>query len=140
VQIDHVHLLCEARDRPSLSRAMHALAIRIAKRLDALWKRRGPVFADRHHDRILRSPREVRNALAYVLDNARKHGAMPRRDARDPYSSAEWLEGAGNGVADSAVQPPRTWLLAVGWRRHGVIRFGEVARRDRAPPSRRLRA
>ena len=42
----------------------------------------GPVLHGRYHLRILRTPREVRRALAYVLLNARKHwyerhGASP---------------------------------------------------------------
>ena len=52
---------------------MQGLAIRIARGLNRLWGRKGKVFADRYHDRVLRTPREVRNALAYVLNNARRH-------------------------------------------------------------------
>jgi len=51
-----------------------ATDIRVAKGLNKLWARRGKVFADHYHDRILRTPREVRNALCYVLHNAKKHG------------------------------------------------------------------
>jgi hypothetical protein len=40
--------------------------------------RHGP---DRHHLRILRTPREVRNALAYTLMNVRKHRAQRPGDA-----------------------------------------------------------
>ena len=43
--------------------------IRIARVLNKLWRRRGRVFADRYHDRILKTPREVKNALVYVLAN-----------------------------------------------------------------------
>ena len=35
--------------------------------------RRGALFRDRHHRHALKTPREVRNALVYVLFNARKH-------------------------------------------------------------------
>lgn len=75
VQSNHAHLLVEARNRSSLSRGIGGLATRIARRLNRLWGRTGGIFADRYHDRILRTPREVRNALRYVLNNARKHGA-----------------------------------------------------------------
>lgn len=59
VQSDHRHLVVEGKDRRALSRGMQGLLIRIAKGLNRLWGRRGTVFADRYHDRILRTPREV---------------------------------------------------------------------------------
>ena len=43
-----------------------------------VFERRGSVFADRYHDRVLKTPREVRNALRYVLGNGRKHAAEGR--------------------------------------------------------------
>ena len=70
---DHLHFLVEARDRATLTRGLQGLAIRIAKTLNKLWSHRGTVFADRYHDRILKTPREVRNALLYVLANGKKH-------------------------------------------------------------------
>ena len=75
---DHLHLLVEAQDRRELARGVQGLAIRIAKALNKLWRRRGTVFADRYHDRILKTPREVRNALVYVLGNARHHATRSR--------------------------------------------------------------
>jgi hypothetical protein len=35
--------------------------------------RSGKVFHERYHARHLRSPRQVRNVLVYVLNNWRKH-------------------------------------------------------------------
>ena len=32
------------------------------------------VFADRYHARVLKTPRQVRNTIAYVLNNWRHHG------------------------------------------------------------------
>src|SRR5262245_60683663 len=57
---DHLHMLVEAEGRESLSRGMQGLLIRVAKALNKLWQRSGKVFADRYHDRILKTPREVR--------------------------------------------------------------------------------
>src|SRR6185503_2494297 len=56
---DHLHFLVEAADRATLSRGLQGLAVRVAKALNKLWRRKGRVFADRYHDRILRSPKEV---------------------------------------------------------------------------------
>src|SRR5262245_59168549 len=75
---DHLHLGCEAADLDSLRRGIQGLAIRIARALNKLWARKGKVFADRYHDRVLRTPREVRNAIAYVMGNARHHAAEGR--------------------------------------------------------------
>ena len=124
VQRDHLHLIVEADGRASLGRSMQGLAVRIARRLNALWKRAGSVFGDRYHDVILRTPRQVRNTIRYVLLNARKHGASG--PGIDPYSSGRWFDGwrqrVRNGVeACRPVALAQTWLLAIGWRRHGPI-------------------
>jgi hypothetical protein len=65
--------------------------VRLARALNRLWGRKGQVFADRYHVRALRSPLEVRRALAYVLHNARKHGDWGR--GIDPFSSGPWFDG-----------------------------------------------
>ena len=72
VQHDHVHLVVESRDARALSRAMQGLAVRLARGLNRSLGRRGKVFADRYHHRVLGTPRQVRYALAYVLCNGRR--------------------------------------------------------------------
>ncbi|HEY3358468.1 MAG TPA: transposase, partial [Polyangia bacterium] len=91
VQGDHVHLIIEAHDERALSSAVRRVAIRVALAVNRLLARRGPVWGDRYHRRDLTTPREVRNALVYVLCNARKHG-RPVADL-DPCSSARWFDG-----------------------------------------------
>ncbi len=127
VQGNHLHLLVEAPDRASLSRRMQGFGIRLARRINAMMgRRRGRVLADRYHARALRTPREVRRAIGYVLHNYAKHaarrGGRPRRGlGADRFSSA---------VVGGACSAPRTWLLARGWRRAGPIgpsRPGEPA-------------
>ena len=131
VQRDHLHLLVEAKDRTALSRGMQGLAIRIARALNRLWSRRGRVFADRYHDRVLRTPREVRNALAYVLNNARRHG-LRLAQALDVFASGPWFDGwrenltVRNRPFEVPVTGARTWLLRRGWRRHGRLSVLEV--------------
>jgi REP-associated tyrosine transposase len=128
VQSNHMHLLVEGGCRTSLSRGLQGLAVRMARALNRLWRRIGSVFADRYHDRILRSPTEVWNALRYVLCNARKHGAWTSRSRPDPMSSAPWFDGWSDALpepAESASIPrARTWLLNDGWRRIGLISIG----------------
>ena len=137
VQDDHLHLLVEAKDQHALARGMQGLLIRVAKALNRQWKRRGSVFVDRYHSHVLRTPREVRNALAYVLNNALHHCrgfGLRRITARliDPFASGAGFDGWSvqpEVVMVSGAPPPaaaRTWLLRTGWRRHGLIRPGEV--------------
>ena len=125
VQSNHLHLIVEGSCRPTLSRGLQGLAIRMARALNQLWRRWGSVFADRYHDRILRSPREVWNALRYVLCNARKHGAWSSRTRPDPLSSAAWFDGWRETPPEPEESSPtaraRTWLLRMGWRFHGLI-------------------
>ena len=131
VQTNHVHLVVEARSSDALARGMNALGARIAKRLNKLWRRSGQVFPDRFHSRALKTPRECRVALIYVLQNARKHGSW-RANVPDVYSSGPvfdgWTSGADNPARSrrSYVGKPRTWLLTLGWRRHGLIDPREV--------------
>ena len=137
VQTNHLHFLVEGTCRSTLSRGLQGLAIRMARALNRLWRRWGSVFADRYHDRILRSPSEVWNALRYVLCNARKHGAWSSRTRPDPCSSAAWFDGWREVPAESNQSSPtaraRTWLLGVGWRKIGLFSIGAAP----LPPARR---
>jgi len=147
VQEDHIHLLVEAGTPRALSQGMHGLALRLALAINRLTFRRGPVFADRWHGRVLTRPREVRNALVYVLANFRKHpgGGHGKAGAWDVFSSAPYFRGfrefkgeaprdcIDNAVpralipsGESPVLPASTWLLREGWRRHGLISVTEA--------------
>jgi hypothetical protein len=131
VQSNHVHLLVEADDHHALSRAMQGLATRLAKRLNHRLERQGAVFADRYHARALKTPLEVRRALVYVLHNYRRHTVAPGRPSGfDPLSTAPYFDGFASSIAHPpstappGVRPaalPRTWLLRIGWRRHGLL-------------------
>jgi len=69
VQGNHIHLIVEASSARALGSGLRSLTIRIAKRVNRLLMRCGPVFADRWHARPLTSPRAVRHVLVYVLTN-----------------------------------------------------------------------
>ena len=56
---NHLHLIVEAKSRPSLSRGVQALEIRIARGLNQAMKRSGKVFDDRFDAHALRTPSEV---------------------------------------------------------------------------------
>lgn len=146
LQGNHAHLIVEARDRDAIGRGMKAIGARLALAVNRVTEHSGRVLADRYHMRLLRTPREVHHALRYVLLNARKHSSGARRAAAraidvllDRASSARWFDGwrSGRGAAASAPEPAagrikapvaraRTWLLSVGWRRHGLLDPAEV--------------
>ena len=69
VQNDHVHLIVEADRGKALSSGLRGLAIRLARAVNRVLHRRGPVWGDRYHARALSTPRAVRHALVYVLMN-----------------------------------------------------------------------
>ena len=48
----------------------------IAKQINKLTGRKGRVFNDRYHARVLRSPTEVMLSRRYILNNFRKHLAQ----------------------------------------------------------------
>jgi hypothetical protein len=116
---------------------LQGLAIRIARRLNRRIGRTGRLFGERYHAGILRSPTEVRGALAYVLNNARHHPPADvtfARDFIDDMSSAPWFDGwkwppRVRGRPDDGECPvvaPSTWLLRTGWRLRGLIAPDEV--------------
>jgi putative transposase len=136
---NHLHLINEAADKEALARGMQGFLVRLAKRLNAVLKRRGQLFVHRYHSRALRTPTEVRNALRYVLLN-RKHHHTEKRFSKywvDPYSSAAWFDGWAAPISRHAwmvadlvatpapTRPPTVWLLTTGWKQHGLLRFDE---------------
>ena len=131
VQRDHVHLLVEGDGVNELRRGVQGLAIRVAKAINRALGRRGTVWWDRYHARVLATPREVRNALVYVLQNWRKHLTGVR--GLDPRSSAAWFTGWRTSFVAPLGRPPvapaQTWLASVGWRRHGLVGIDEAPRR-----------
>ena len=151
IQSNHLHLIVEAKHRTALAKGMQSFQISAAKHINHAFsqrygtRRRGRVFTDRYHARILNSPRSVRNAVAYVLNNWRHHGEDAARFARrwriDPYSTGvffggwkEWLDplrGLPAGYKPLVAWFPRSWLLREAWRQHGLVSLYEVPGKKR---------
>lgn len=159
VQRDHVHMLVEVRPEEVggvavvggvggrrgaaamraattrlLTARMRGFGVRMARRLNKLFGRRGRLVAERYHARALRTPREVRNALVYVLGNRRKHLAQAGRGFVGPWidpfasgvffdgwRSAPWVMSTYASHDPPPVVSARTHLLRRGWLRHGRI-------------------
>jgi putative transposase len=149
IQRTHVHLLVEAKGKAALAAGMQGFQISAAKHLNAAIsqgrpgpRRRGTVFPDRYHAVVIDSPRQARHALAYVINNWRKHaedrGEVTRRWDIDWYSSGAmfpgWKEQGRKGfvlcgppeLPPMVVGAPRTWMLREGWKKHGAISCREV--------------
>jgi putative transposase len=148
IQSNHVHFVVEAQNKTALAKGMQAFQISAARHInDAISKRTGKrrtgrVFSDRYHARVLKTPKTVRNALAYVLNNWKRHNehqaSWTKGWAMDPFSSAIQFNGwkeMENEIVYRKLPPtylplivwfPKTWLLREGWRRHGLISMDEV--------------
>jgi REP element-mobilizing transposase RayT len=144
VQTNHLHLIVEAEDARALSRGMQGLKVRLARRLNALFGRRGTPFTERYHARPITSPRQARQCLRYVLCNVRKHAAEHGRTlARnwvDPFSSAPTFGGwacatvTNHGATPPGItRPAEFYVLRVGWQRHGPLDPNAIPGTDAAP-------
>jgi hypothetical protein len=135
IQHNHVHLLVEAHDRRALTRGMQSFAINVAR---AIKRGPGKVFAYRYHATQIKTPWHARHALAYVLNNWRRH----REDVRsaktlaarlDPYASGVAFSGwaqrvrfrAPPGYEPLPVSSPATQLLRFDWQTFGLIDLDE---------------
>jgi hypothetical protein len=104
------------------------LVIRVARAVNLVLHRRGSLWSDRYHSRALRTPREVRLGIIYVVLNFRKH--VPGAKGVDPCSSAFWLDGwkvpPSSGppeplASEHPIRAAQTWLAQKGWQRAGLI-------------------
>ena len=148
VQRDHLHLIVEADSKQALSKGVQGFSISAARQINKAItarggdRRTGKVISDRFHAHPLTTPRAVRNTIAYVLNNWKRHGEDRANFAQswrvDPFSSgalfAGWKELEGSPIfwpLPPTYQPlivfrPRTWLLRSWNRFHPLISVQEV--------------
>lgn len=139
IQRTHLHLIVEARHRTALAKGMQSFLISAARHINRTLGGRGCVFRDRYHATALKTPRQVRACMTYVLNNWRRHGEDRNRDwTLDPFSSTVLFHGwqqlaeirrpyrVPKEYSLLIVWLPRTWLLSKGWRRYGLIDACEV--------------
>jgi len=116
VLVEHLHLIVEADSGSCLSRGLQGLCVRLTRALNRVLDRRGGVFADRFHSRLLRTPTELARAIRYVVDNAHHH-----------FGQADVSRCSRAPDAQELLETPRGWLLRVGWTKAPV--------RDRIAPA-----
>jgi putative transposase len=133
IQHNHLHLIVEATDARALTWGMRSFAINAARAINAASRGRdGAVFVGRYHATQIRTARQARNALGYVMNNWRRHreDLVDRRcmsASLDPYSSAISFTGwtkrfrIPEGYVPLPVSPPRSALLRAGWMQHGRL-------------------
>lgn len=142
VQRDRLLLIVEADAGEQLRAGLQGLAIRLGRTFNRITRHTGRVWGMRHDRRDLRTPREVRSALAEVLFAHRK---LARGGPElDPKSSALWFDGFVTGAdraraklqaatsldpRDPCVARARTPLLStLWWKEHGRIDPAESPR------------
>lgn len=140
IQRNHLHLIVEAANAHVLSRRMQSFAINAARAINAAAGRSGKVFAFRYKAKQITTREYARNAIAYVLNNWRRHREDVGCTAKlDEYSSAisftGWTVRRGwvvpPGYEPLPVSPPRTGLLQSAWLWRGLIDPFEIP----GPPS-----
>lgn len=137
---DHIHLIVEAKDNHSLAQGMRSFGSRLGIALRKIFGGSGPVFKGRYHLSVIKSPSQMKNSLAYVLQNFAKHSQLLKHV--DQFSSAayfnDWsaLFGPTAGpilldlnVSQRQLAPerlaqipnylcqPKSWLAREGWLR-----------------------
>ena len=135
---NHIHIITEAEDNRALSLGMRALAGPFAKVIRQYSSSRGcakkgSVFKGRYHLHLLKTPREMRSALEYVLLNLSKHQKLI--EYVDHFSSGsafkEWRTLLGNRFRNliksdaeffkketescGFLSAPQSWLAKSGW-------------------------
>jgi REP element-mobilizing transposase RayT len=137
IQQTHIHLLVEAGSKQALTAGMQSFAINAARAINALGGGCGKVFPHRYHATHITIARQARNALAYVLNNWRKHredwsNGRPVAAKLDAYSSALSFTGwtlvfaRPSNYAPLPTSSPKTAMLASDWARFGAIDPFEV--------------
>jgi putative transposase len=134
IQKNHLHFIVEALNKRALTRNMQSLAINLARAINRAWGRGGgKVFAYRYGAKQIKTRRYARNAVAYVLNNWRRHredffDGAARKAKLDEYSSAVsfdgWTREFGKPPPDYEALPvsaPMTALLQWEWLEHGRI-------------------
>ena len=90
---DHVHLYAECGSNLVLAKGMKAFGVTLVKGINKLKRSKGTLYKYRFHLRILKTPRDAKNVINYILKNGIKH----RRTLKviNPYNSALALHDFG---------------------------------------------
>ena len=139
IQGTHLHFLIEAKGERALTHRMQSLAINAARAINRSLGREGKLFAHRYHATQIRTSRHARHALAYVLNNWRRH----REDFYNQHTMKAQLDPYATGLAFTGwsgaprftlpkdytplpVSPPATQFLRRDWKHYGLVDLFET--------------
>lgn len=105
MQSNHIHIIVESACNNRLSSGMRSLTVTFAKGL-----KRGRVQLERYHLHVLKSVKETKNAIRYVLFNQQKH-EMKKTSYLDEYSSLLSLPVALDLIRNFATETKMTLTL-----------------------------
>jgi REP element-mobilizing transposase RayT len=109
LQSNHVHLITEADNNEILSMGMRALTITFAKGL-----KKGRVQLERYHLHVLKTLREAKHAVQYVLFNQQKHEKV-KVSKIDGYTSVVYLDDGLKLVKNFAKKNKMTLKIEKIW-------------------------
>lgn len=112
LESNHVHLILEAQNNALLTQGMRSLTITFAKGVN-----KGRIQLERYHLHVLKTLRETRNAVHYVLFNHQKHRNLKKAYIND-YSSLGFVKDL-RGLAKSV-------KLTVVWRKIQELDFLDI--------------
>lgn len=110
VQSNHIHFIIEADNNHFLERGMRSLTVTLVSGIN-----KGRVQLQRYHLHVLRSLREVKNAVKYVCFNNEKHAG--KRNI-DPYSSVCLIFKLKFDYCITKMDPGRSYLMSQTSRIH----------------------
>lgn len=109
LQHNHIHLIIEADNNDILTTGMRSLTITFAKGLKI-----GKVQVERYHLHVLKSIRETKNAINYVLFNKQKH-EKGKYSIVDEYCSILSLRNAMKIISEYAKRQSLTLKIEKSW-------------------------
>ena len=101
-QHNHIHLILEADNNSTLTKGMRSLTITFAKGLQ-----KGRVQIERYHLHVLKTVRETKHAIHYVLFNQQKHEKGTYSDIND-YSSVLYIKNGLDLIREFAKEKALT--------------------------------
>ena len=106
-QKNHVHLIVEADSNQVLTKGMRAVTVTMA-----MGMKKGRIQTQRYHLHVLKSLRETKNAVRYVLFNEQKHEKGNSRAGE--YSSTLTMANAMELIREFAMKNKRRIKIVKG--------------------------
>ena len=109
---DHIHVFLKAPSREQLTDAMKVFFGHIARGINKLFGRCGPVFTDRYWSTLCKSVNQAWATVGYILRNPFKGGVLRRhRDGFDRYTALDVEQLASERFLSRCFAAPRKMLL-----------------------------